>query len=337
MRSRFALLIAPLLILSILPGAVSAAGPAAQAESRADVLAYWTPARMKSAKWLDVEVDRATKEGRLIPRSTATVGDSGGALWPATLDDEITRVTGRVYFSFGKGSAYVCSGTVVNDNGRAGYSTVLTAAHCVFDQKSRKYASMWLFIPAFDVAKSYTCSATALGCWNKAAIVTRTEFTSSRRLTTDALAHDWAFVVVGGGGKTGASRQLDADVSLTTTPTGLALETGSGVGTRMTAIGYPAASPYNGYELAYCQGIVYTDPLQANRTYGMDCDMTGGSSGGPWVKNANSGFGATLRSLNSYGYGDDASMYGPVFGSDTAATFARAQAKTSGNEAISTN
>ena len=49
MRTRIALLVAPLLLLSLLPGAVSAGGPSPQAQSRAEVLAYWTPARMAAA------------------------------------------------------------------------------------------------------------------------------------------------------------------------------------------------------------------------------------------------------------------------------------------------
>ncbi len=80
-------------------------------------------------------------------------------------------------------------------------STVLTAAHCVYDQKKAKFATKWMFIPDFDVNPTYTCASTYLGCWNAVAIVTRSEFTSARRLTVNALPHDWAFVVVAGGGK----------------------------------------------------------------------------------------------------------------------------------------
>jgi hypothetical protein len=55
----------------------------------------------------------------------------------------------------------------------------------------------------------------------------------------------------------------------------------------------------------------------------MLCDMTGGSSGGPWVSSSTTtvGFTAQLRSLNSYGYSGDDSMYGPIFNSKTTATF----------------
>jgi V8-like Glu-specific endopeptidase len=318
-RSRkLALVIAPFLLLSMVPATVSAGGPSPQAQSRAEVLKYWTPERMKSAKWLDVEVDKATGVGKLVPRSGAAVNSSSdGDFWPASATDDVTRGTGRVYFAFGK-SAYICSGSVVTDS-RTGYSVVLTAAHCVFDQRRQIFATQWLFIPAFDLSKTYTCASTTYGCWNSVAIRTRSEFTSSRKLTSSALQHDWAFVTVAGGGKqANSSGQLDSTVGGS-----FGLNAASAVGSTMTAIGYPAAAPYDGYELAYCRNPVSTDPGTGGKTYKMLCDMTGGSSGGPWVSSSTTtvGFTAQLRSLNSYGYSGDDSMYGPIFNSKTTATF----------------
>jgi V8-like Glu-specific endopeptidase len=332
-RSRkLALVIAPFLLLSMLPATVAAGGPSERAQSRAEVLKYWTPERMKSAKWLDVEVDKATGEGTLVPRAGATIkSSSSGDLWPQSSTDDVTRGTGRVYFAFGH-SAYICSGSVVTDS-RTGYSVVLTAAHCVFDQKKQQFASQWLFIPAFDLSKTYTCGSTTYGCWNKVAIRTRSEFTSSRKLTSNALQNDWAFVTVAGGGKQATSTaQLD-----TTVGGSFGLNATSAIGSTMTAIGYPAAAPYNGYELVYCRNSVGTDPNMGGKTYKMLCDMTGGSSGGPWVSSSTTtvGYTAQLRSLNSYGYTGDDSMYGPIFNSRTTATFNAANSATSGNQALS--
>ena len=160
MRSRkLALVIAPFLLLSLLPSVVSAGGPSPQAQSRAEVLKYWTPERMKSAKWLDVEVDKASGEGKLVPRAGATIGQSGGSFWPASATDDVTRGTGRVYFAFGR-SAYICSGSVVTD-GRTGFSVVLTAAHCeegdrvcvtfdpVYTFRSKLYCGTWYAYPGY--------------------------------------------------------------------------------------------------------------------------------------------------------------------------------------------
>src|SRR3712207_7483597 len=49
------------------------------------------------------------------------------------------------------------------------------------------------------------------------------------------------------------------------------------------SFGYPASQKYHGNDLTYCAGPISTDPNNANLTWGMACDMTGGSSGGPWV------------------------------------------------------
>ncbi len=94
----------------------------------------------------------------------------------------------------------------------------------------------------------------------------------------------------------------------------------SHVGDTLTALGYPAAGKYHGSDLVYCQGKVGTDPNAANTTYRMACDMTGGSSGGPWLLNVSAGYGARLTSLNSYGYSGVKNMYGPIFNSETSAT-----------------
>jgi hypothetical protein len=59
----------------------------------------------------------------------------------------------------------------------------------------------------------------------------------------------------------------------------------------------------------------------------MACNMTGGSSGGPWL----SGFEGTspaLSSLNSYGYQGLSNMYGPKFNSSTAAVYSAANTAT---------
>ena len=110
MRSRkLAILLAALSLLVALPGVTAAAGPSAQAQARAEVLKYWTPERMKSAKWLDVVYDREAKVGKLVERSQFTPSNTNNGTWngsSSNANDEIARVTGRVYFAFGK-RAYI--------------------------------------------------------------------------------------------------------------------------------------------------------------------------------------------------------------------------------------
>jgi hypothetical protein len=53
----------------------------------------------------------------------------------------------------------------------------------------------------------------------------------------------------------------------------------------------------------------------------MACNMTGGSSGGPWIADStNPGtIEGKVASLNSYGYSGLTFMFGPKFTSDTVA------------------
>ncbi|MFL5670246.1 MAG: hypothetical protein ACJ77U_12735, partial [Chloroflexota bacterium] len=84
-------------------------------------------------------------------------------------------------------------------------------------------------------------------------------------------------------------------------------------------------------DLIYCEGAIVTDPNFTNQTWGMPCDMTGGSSGGPWIKGFTAGGGGTLSSLNSYGYNGSSVMYGPMFNGRTQATYKAALGATTTN------
>ena len=76
--------------------------------------------------------------------------------------------------------------------------------------------------------------------------------------------------------------------------------TAPAVGSQTFNFGYPAAGKYHGYDLTYCSDQIFDDPLNSNLTFGVDCDMTGGSSGGPWFDNYNAANQSTwsLASLN---------------------------------------
>jgi hypothetical protein len=328
MRSRSAALITALVVVAAMlavVGSTSASSPrSAAAHARAErarTLAYWTPARMRAAKPRDFVVDA----GRFVParshakperRKPGGGGVVTGASWPNG-KGEIYTASGRVLFTLG-GIDYICSGSVVTD-ARSGYSIVLTAGHCAYDETAggtqSGFATNWLYIPEFDSNPTYTCAITTYGCWTASALVVNRGFATAGGFNTQATTYDWAFAVVGPGGKSGTA-SLEALGSF-------ALSTSSVAnGTQVGAFGYPAAGKYHGNDLTYCSGGVGRDVLNANKTYRLDCDMTGGSSGGPWLAPFDgSGDHGSLSSVNSYGYSGIRGMYGPVFNSNTAATF----------------
>jgi V8-like Glu-specific endopeptidase len=71
--------------------------------------------------------------------------------------------------------------------------------------------------------------------------------------------------------------------------------------------GYPAAGKFNGQRMRVCNTAWSRNDTSATpATMGVPCDMTGGSSGGPWV----TGSGA-VASVVSYGY---SSLKNVIFG-----------------------
>jgi len=315
MRSRLALLVAPLLLATMLPAAVSAAAPArdAKADHRAAVVAYWTPARMRAATPREFTFDAVRGfQPNAKPGGAAGGGTSvTGASW--TGGGKMLTTTGRALFTMG-GTDYICSGSVVNDT-KTTQAIVLTAGHCVVENDGT-FATNWLFIPEFDTSATYTCSATKYGCWVADALYADAAFAGAGSFNNTAVQHDWAFAVVAAGDRDGG--QLDAKVgSFPIAYSGVAKDD------TLSAFGYPAAGKYNGKDLVYCRGAIGEDANTGNTTWSMGCAMTGGSSGGPWVKatNTTTYADAVLSSLNSYGYSGTKKMFGPKFNAGTRAVF----------------
>jgi hypothetical protein len=94
----------------------------------------------------------------------------------------------------------------------------------------------------------------------------------------------------------------------------------------MHSFGYPAGRPYDGSRLIYCSGRAFDDFLMS-RGIGLTCDMTGGSSGGPWFAGFNESTGlGTQNSVNSFKYNFAQNwMFGPYFGQEAKAVYDAAQ------------
>lgn len=337
MRSRLALLTVPVLLLAMLPGAVSATGPRdAKEEHKARVVRYWTPERVRNA----IPRDMVRTPGRgLVPKAKPGAGGGGsglantsGASWAGSQD--VFKGTGKVLFTIGGGD-YVCSGSVIKEND-GDESFILTAGHCAFENDGRTSATNWMFVPNFDASPTFSCASTALGCWVADELYGRQAFYAAGAFNDTAVQNDWAIAVVGGAA-TGrnAGAQLDAVVG-----GGFPLQPDAARGQVATALGYPAAQKYNGRDLVYCRNPLGEDVSTNNTTWSMACGMTGGSSGGPWLKTtatSNSTYtfaNSWLVGLNSYGYSGVKNMYSPKFSAATTATLNDALAGTAGSATI---
>ncbi|GGH90257.1 peptidase [Arthrobacter liuii] len=264
---------------------------------------YWTPERMQSAVPGDTLAGKALERGN---RSSPAVVEKGkpsstkgtkGKPTIAQSEDPVSHI-GKVFFTMG-GANYVCSGNAVTS---ANGSTVATAGHCV-NEGPGAYATNFVFVPAYDNG------AAPYGKWTAKALYAPTQWVSSGDMT-----YDTGFAVV----------NPDSNGDLLTDVVG-----GSGTafnqarGLTYTSYGYPQAAPFNGTSLWSCTGTASADPNNPQfGTQGIPCDMTGGSSGGPWFIGTDSD--GVQNSINSYGYKGSAVMYGPYWGRVIQDTFTRA-------------
>jgi V8-like Glu-specific endopeptidase len=315
--------------LVLLPTAVAPVLGQSHAAPPAGAAAYWTRERIANAKPRDFVRNRNGSFSRVTAKPNArAVGGSAnnvlGASW--TGGGPILKLSGKVLFTMNSGD-YICSGTLISDTAND-RSIVITAGHCSYDAADGGFARNWTFYPEFDTNATYTCSQSKWGCWQATALVVHNGFAQSGGFNTQATTYDWSFAVL----KNGGFGNNLAETALGGT---MAKSFGApAVGSQTFNFGYPAAGKYHGYDLVYCSDQIFNDPLNSNLTFGVDCDMTGGSSGGPWLANFSSGNG-TVDSVNSYGYSGQKKEYGPKFNSNTSATFSAALTA-SGNTRVGT-
>ena len=303
---------------------------AKETAQHAKVVKYWTPKRMANA----VPRDFAKKNGKFVPaarggnpgkppKDPGDGGDGGdggdalavtGADWTGGGSDggAVQQATGKVFFTMG-GRDYTCSGAVVNDATEV-ESLVLSAGHCIYDESNDEFATNWMFIPNYEDSTFKGCDHDELGCHSAHGgdLYVHPQYASASSFNSQAVRHDWGFARVSDPGETDLDELVPAfGIEFSDLPE------------HRYSFGYPADRPYDGQRLIYCAGNVISDPGMDGDTWGMRCDMTPGSSGGPWMKEF-SGSSGTLNSVNSYGYrGGQLKdyMFGPKFGSKTEAVY----------------
>ncbi|MEV0147600.1 MULTISPECIES: hypothetical protein [unclassified Nonomuraea] len=225
---------------------------------------------------------------------------TAGSRW--TTGGAVTRTTGRVFMTL-RGVDFVCSAGTVRSANR---DVVVTAGHCVKDGTG-PWAENWTFVPGYRQGGGEPFGRYAArrmfvaGPWSRSAdddydvgMVALT--TWANRHVTDAVgAQEIAF--------------------------------NTGRGGQAFGFGYPADPPYTGEHLVYCAGKLRNDPHGQTRDQGLGCDMTAGSSGGPWLSGFDHATGwGTMTSLSSFKYSDDRrTMYGPYFGDTIKTLFTTAE------------
>ncbi|MGW6856102.1 trypsin-like serine peptidase [Streptomyces xanthophaeus] len=299
---------------ALIAGALTAAIPsAAAADASASfgqqhTRGFWTADRMRSAVPLDVTavpgaartpVATSASPTSIPPTAAAspTAFPQAGGAW--TGGGAVVKTSGRVFFTMGDRTASCSGDSVTSANG----STVITAGHCVKYQGA--WHTNWVFVPAYSNGNA------PYGQWP-----------ATKTFATD----QWA-----------ASEDMNMDVglavvaplngqTLTQAVGAQGILFNGGYNKKMYSFGFPAAAPYDGSKLVYCSGNSGKDFL-LTKDHSLSCNMTGGSSGGPWFQDFNEATGlGTQVSVNSFGYTFLPNrMYGPYFGNEAKAAYDKAQ------------
>jgi hypothetical protein len=302
MRRRPALI--PLLALLALTSAPAAgatprahapAGPLASAAAEAArVRRYWTPARMASARPLDLVADRdggtSLKAGRPSPAAASFLA-------VPEPEEPPYSINGRIFVKQGSLRGY-CSGTAIDSPSR---QLVLTAGHCVNNghDGGRTVWSQYLeFVPAFSAGRAPFGAFVA----RRGAVFAPKPWTEHGNTDFDV----GAFL----------TRPNRLGVNLAdAVGGGAAIVLGLSRHQRFRTFGYPGnAKRLQGCNSPYTGDDRLSFPLAGPPTLGIRCHWAPGASGGGWLI----GDGSQIDGLNSYLYvGNVSHTYGPYFSQAT--------------------
>jgi hypothetical protein len=285
---------------------VSSISSHAQVMTVKQTLAYWTPARLRAAKPVSIITAspkasrgvaasaRPTGQPGLVPGGSPE-GDHAAAARPLASQSSLAftypypyniyavpaswytsspyQLNGKLFFS-NDGGSYVCSATsVASRSGTKLEDEIWTAGHCAANTDGKhKWDSSAIFIPAYNGSAS---NSDPYGEF----VYTGAGETTSAWFNNGDDSEDEAAMIVGNSSTTG--RTLGNAVGWG----GFAWN--QSVNQQFSAIGYPAASPYNGLIMWQDWGatggqICFSGEADSVCPIGIGNPMTGGSSGGAW-------------------------------------------------------
>jgi V8-like Glu-specific endopeptidase len=250
----------------------AATGPAATSAVRAPALpskapagaleatGYWTADKMRNAIPADLPDDPKVPTSQDPAPRTGPPSIASRPVAPlgrTPLNEPVPSTAGKVFFS-DNGLNYVCSAAAVNNNYK---NLVVTAGHCIHSGQGGNWHSNIAFAP------SYYNGQSGAGLWNWAAARTFNAW-----INNSNFSYDQAFFTV----------WPRNNRSLIDTVGGNGLAINNSTSQPSTRIwGWPAEPPFNGEVPYYCEG---TTSASGSTDAALGCNMNGGASGGPWLK-----------------------------------------------------
>jgi V8-like Glu-specific endopeptidase len=257
---------------------------------------YWTPDRLAAAKPMERTRDGAVSQSF----GTANLDFTRSRITPQTANKQPPyKGAGKLFFTEPGVGDFQCSASII------GNRLIVTAGHCMYG--SGHYYEKWLFIPAYDGSKATLSAQRPYGSWEWAAALVPSNY----QTTSGTVVNDYDFGII----------QL-ADQSSKTVFGKVKFKFETAVGhlfdTAVSMLGYPcnldSCNIMQRVDSSDHRGSGVASGSNGDTAYEYGSDMTGGSSGGPWVENLGNpasaapsgGFNVrnTVVAVTSYGYTD---------------------------------
>ncbi len=230
-----------------------------------DSIKYWTVASMSSAINDDVVLSSASSTTPSTTDSNVVKAAKQQGQLPQDKNvDYPLSTVGKVFFTTGSGQNSMCSGTAVTSRN---HSVVDTAGHCLY--MFGGWSQNVIFCPLYDNGK------TPYGCWAARDLEVPSDWINAK---PSDYHHDFGIAIVA----------PNSQGNLTDIVGGIGWAYNQPVNQPFYAYGYPAAYPFDGQTRQSCENS--PGKLQQHgdgNVISIPCNMTGGSSGGPWFVQIN--------------------------------------------------
>jgi len=228
--------------------------------SSAIAISHWNVVAMRDAIDADQQVASTSDAGQQsIDLNATAVRKQGQAPKSGDAAAYPLSTVGKLFFSNDAGQNMVCSGTAIISSNS---STVDTAGHCLY------WSGAWVKNVIF--CPRYNSGAGPYGCWAARDLEVPSDWV---RPSPNDYHHDMGMAIV----------SANDQGLLTDLVGGAGWGYNQAVNQPFSAYGYPAGAPFDGQTMKSCESTSGTSWKHGGGTVvSIPCNMTGGSSGGPW-------------------------------------------------------
>ncbi len=222
------------------------------------VLQHWTTDSMSHAIETEEQIGNASNLTQAsTDKSLAKAGQKQGQPPNNGNPSYPLSTVGKVFFTSAGGYDSACSGTAIQSLNQ---SVVDTAGHCLY---WGGWVSNFVFCPLYDNGN------TPYGCWAARDLEVPSDWIDAH---PNDLHHDLGMAIV----------SPNSQGNLTDLVGGAGWAYNQRVNQPFYAYGYPAGAPFDGQTRQSCEGSGKSWDHGSGTVVSIPCDMTGGSSGGPW-------------------------------------------------------